>query len=86
MTDVATRVDTAAPQEVTPARPGFFGRIVLFIRQVLDEVRKVVRPTRDELLQYTAVVVAFIVFVMLFVVVLDQVFQRLVNWVFGSNA
>ena len=28
---------------------GFFGRIALFIRQVIDELRKVVWPTINEL-------------------------------------
>ena len=61
-----------------------FGRIALFIRQVLDEMRKVVWPTRQELINYTAVVLVFIVLIMAYVVGLDQVFQRAVSWVFGS--
>nr|WP_218884363.1 MULTISPECIES: preprotein translocase subunit SecE [Allobranchiibius] len=59
-------------------------RLVLFIRQVIDELRKVVRPTRQELLNYTAVVVVFICLVMGFVVGLDQVFERLVSFVLGE--
>ncbi|MDE9365179.1 preprotein translocase subunit SecE [Luteipulveratus sp. YIM 133132] len=62
-----------------------FGRIALFVRQVLDEMRKVVWPTRQELINYTAVVLVFIVLIMLYVVGLDQVFQRAVSWVFGSS-
>ncbi|KNX39156.1 preprotein translocase subunit SecE [Luteipulveratus halotolerans] len=62
----------------------FFGGIALFIRQVLDEMRKVVWPTRQELINYTAVVLVFIVLIMAYVVGLDQVFQRAVSWVFGS--
>lgn len=80
-----TSTSTASAGEKS-SRKGFFGRILLFIRQVLDEMRKVVRPTRDELVQYTTVVVAFILVVMAFVVGFDQLFQRLVNWVFGGNA
>ncbi|NHN55209.1 preprotein translocase subunit SecE [Calidifontibacter sp. DB0510] len=82
MTDTST-----TPARATESAPGgFFGRIILFIRQVIDEVRKVVRPTREELWNYTAVVVVFVVLVMLFVVGLDQLFQRVVEWVFGSGS
>ena len=38
-----------------------FQRIILFIRQVFAELRKVVTPTRQELLKFTAVVLAFVV-------------------------
>lgn len=53
---------------------GFFGRIVLFIRQVIAELKKVVTPTRSELINYTLVVIAFVVIVMLIVTALDFVF------------
>ncbi|WP_431709876.1 preprotein translocase subunit SecE [Glutamicibacter uratoxydans] len=53
---------------------GFFGRIVLFIRQVIAELSKVVTPTRSELLNYTLVVIAFVAIVMLIVTALDFVF------------
>lgn len=53
---------------------GFFGRIVLFIRQVIAELKKVVTPTRSELINYTLVVIAFVAIVMLVVTALDFVF------------
>ena len=82
MTDTST---TAAHRGAsTPPRKGLFARLVLFIRQVVDELRKVVRPTRQELLNYTAVVVVFICLVMGYVVGLDQVFQRLVSFALGD--
>ena len=62
----------------------FFGAIALFITQVLDELRKVVRPTRSELLNYTLVVIVFVTVMMLFVSALDFVFTKLVLWVFGG--
>ncbi len=65
-------------------RKGLLARIVLFIRQVVDELRKVVRPTQQELLNYTAVVVVFICLIMAYVVGMDQVFERLITFVFGS--
>ena len=61
-----------------------FGAISLFVRQILDELRKVVRPTRSELVNYTIVVIVFVSFVMALVSGLDFVFTKLVLWVFGG--
>ena len=63
---------------------GFVGQIVLFIRQVIDELRKVVRPTRDELTSYTIALVVFLAILMAYVVGLDQVLVHLVDWVFAG--
>ena len=62
----------------------FFGAVSLFVRQILDELRKVVRPTRSELVNYTIVVIVFVSFVMALVSGLDFVFTKLVLWVFGG--
>jgi preprotein translocase subunit SecE len=62
-----------------------FARIALFIRQVLTELSKVVRPTRRELLSYTGVVIVFVVIMMAIIYGLDFVFAALVQWVFGSG-
>jgi preprotein translocase subunit SecE len=66
-------------------RRGPFGRIALFIRQVLTELSKVVRPTRRELLSYTGVVVVFVVIMMAIIYGLDFVFATVVAWVFGNG-
>ncbi|GAB94174.1 preprotein translocase subunit SecE [Kineosphaera limosa] len=62
----------------------FFASIGLFLSQVIDEIRKVVRPTREELRSYTIVVIVFVTVVMMFVFGLDTVFTRLVFWVFAG--
>ena len=62
----------------------FFGSIGLFISQIIDELRKVVRPTRHELLTYTSVVIVFVAVIMMFVFGLDTLFTKLVLWVFGG--
>ncbi len=67
-------------------RRGFFGRIALFFRQVIAELRKVVRPTRSELITYTSVVLVFVAAVMAFVSVLDYGFGHLVLFVFGGGS
>ena len=57
----------------------------LFVRQVVAELRKVVRPTRNELVTYTSVVLVFVLAVMLYVSVLDFGLGRLVLWAFGGG-
>ncbi|ROP64180.1 preprotein translocase subunit SecE [Curtobacterium sp. PhB115] len=66
-------------------RRGPFAAIVLFIRQVLGELRKVVTPTRKELFSYTLVVLVFVVVMMILVSVLDFVFGLGVGYVFGNG-
>ncbi|WP_292814606.1 preprotein translocase subunit SecE [Microbacterium sp. HA-8] len=64
-------------------RPGVFSRLALFIRQVFAELRKVVTPTRQELLKFTAVVLGFVVVMMAVVYGLDFVFSWMASVVFG---
>lgn len=85
MTNISTTAARrGASKPGDPGRQGFVARIILFIRQVLDEIRKVVRPTQSELVNYTGVVVVFICFIMAFVVGLDRLFERLVSFVLGT--
>jgi len=58
-------------------------RIALFIRQVFQELRKVVTPTRQELLKFTGVVLGFVVVMMALVYGLDLLFTWIVQVVFG---
>jgi preprotein translocase subunit SecE len=66
------------------ARRNPFARIALFIRQVIAELRKVVTPTRRELVSFTLVVLAFVIIMMTIVWGLDQVFSYVVIYVFGT--
>jgi preprotein translocase subunit SecE len=59
-------------------------RLGLFYRQVIAELRKVVWPTRSQLITYTAVVLAFVGFIIAVVSLLDLAFGWLVLEVFGS--
>ncbi|MBT0994287.1 preprotein translocase subunit SecE [Cellulomonas sp. DKR-3] len=65
-------------------RRGLFARIALFVRQVVAELKKVVRPTRQDLITYTTVVLVFVAVVMAFVTVLDLGIGRVTFWVFGG--
>ncbi|MEN9621285.1 MAG: preprotein translocase subunit SecE [Actinomycetota bacterium] len=64
---------------------GPFGRIGLFLRQVINELSKVVTPTRRELITYTIVVLVFVVIMMAIVSGLDLVFLWVVRFVFGDG-
>jgi preprotein translocase subunit SecE len=62
-----------------------FGRLSLFVRQVINELKKVVTPTRKELVNYTLVVLIFVVIMMALVGGLDWVFALAVNYIFGDG-
>ncbi|MGK2349660.1 preprotein translocase subunit SecE [Actinomyces sp. W5033] len=64
-------------------RTSLLGSVPRFLREVVDELRKVVWPTSKELQTYFTVVVVFIVAIMAFTGVLDLVFDRLVMWLFA---
>jgi preprotein translocase subunit SecE len=85
---VSDTVGTAVPDRGkgrdSGDRPGFGARIALFYRQVVAELRKVVWPTRKELLTYTWVVIVFVAVIAMIVAVLDFGFAKLVLKVFGS--
>jgi preprotein translocase subunit SecE len=62
-----------------------WARFVLFLRQTIDELSKVVTPTRKELVKYTLVVLVFVIIMMAFVSVLDLFFGWGVSWIFGDG-
>ncbi len=87
----ATMEKTASEDEVARSRRdrekvGFFGRIGRFFREVVAELRKVIWPTRKELLTYTAVVVSFLAVMTAIVTGLDFGFARLVLWALGGSS
>ncbi|MGW9308655.1 preprotein translocase subunit SecE [Saccharomonospora azurea] len=61
-----------------------FSRIGRFIREVWGELRKVIWPTRKQMVTYTTVVLAFLVFMVALVAGLDFVFLEGVDVVFGD--
>ena len=61
-----------------------FSRLALFVRQVIGELKKVVTPTRKELINYVLVVLVFVAIMMLIVSGLDSLFGWTVIAVFGD--
>jgi preprotein translocase subunit SecE len=58
-------------------------RLSLFYRQVIAELRKVIWPTRKELVTYTTVVIVFVLVVIAYVTVLDFGFSKAILGIFG---
>ena len=77
MTDVSAHERASRGGKPGKDELGPFGRLSLFISQIIDELRKVVRPTGSELLNYTIVVIVFVLVIMAIVAGLDFVFHRL---------
>jgi preprotein translocase subunit SecE len=71
------------PVKKEAGRGGPIARIGRFVREVVAELRKVIWPTRKELLTYAAVVIVFVSVVMAIVAGLDVGFAKIVLWVFG---
>ena len=55
----------------------------LFFRQVIAELRKVIWPTRDQLVTYFMVVLVFVMFMIGVVSVLDFAFNKASFAIFG---
>jgi preprotein translocase subunit SecE len=81
MTD--TDVARERPSSGDPAKKSIFARIALFVRQVVAELKKVIWPTRKELITYTTVVLIFVLIMAGIVAAYDFVFTRGVLFIFG---
>ncbi|MEU1085326.1 preprotein translocase subunit SecE [Streptomyces sp. NBC_01335] len=94
MTDAVGSIDMPDAEDEAPeskkarkggkrGKKGPFGRLALFYRQIIAELRKVVWPTRKQLSTYTTVVIVFVVVMIGLVTVIDFGFQRVIKYVFG---
>lgn len=94
MTDAVGSIDTPdAQDEVSESKrnrkggkrgkKGPLGRLALFYRQIVAELRKVVWPTRGQLSTYTTVVIVFVVIMIGLVTVIDYGFSQAIKYVFG---
>ena len=64
-------------------KPNVFMRIGLFIKQIIDEMRKVVTPTRKQLFFWSLAVFIFVFLMLLLVMGLDGAFGEAVFHIFG---
>jgi preprotein translocase subunit SecE len=65
-------------------RPNVITRVLTYIRQVVAELRKVIWPTRNELVTYTTVVLVFVIVMVSIVSAFDFAFTQAVLAVFGK--
>ena len=65
-------------------KSGIFGRIGGFFREVVAELRKVIWPTRKELLTYTTIVIVFVSVMTAIVAVFDWAFAKGILWALGG--
>ena len=94
MTDAVGSIDMPDADDEAPeskktrkggkrGKKGPLGRLALFYRQIIAELRKVVWPTRSQLTTYTTVVIVFVVVMIGLVTVIDYGFQEAVKYIFG---
>ena len=65
------------------SRPGLFARLFRFLREVVAELRKVIWPTRKQMITYTAVVLVFVAFMVALIAGLDFALAKGVLALFG---
>jgi preprotein translocase subunit SecE len=80
-----TAKDRPTPKRDRKAKQAsLFSRLVRFIREVWAELRKVIWPTRKQMVTYTTVVLVFVIFMVALVSGLDLAFGKVINVVFGA--
>lgn len=81
--DAANERSDSSKSKTAHKDKNIFARLALFIRQVIVELRKVIWPTRKELIAYTTVVLVFVLFMAGVIALYDYVFTQGVLFVFG---
>ncbi|MGC0365390.1 preprotein translocase subunit SecE [Rhodococcus sp. 27YEA15] len=64
-------------------KDNIFKRLRKFFREVIAELRKVIWPNRKQMVTYTSVVLAFVVFMVAFIGGFDIAVIKGVTWLFG---
>ena len=64
-------------------KPSFFNRVAKYFKEVKSEMKKVIWPTKKELINYTVMVVVATIVVMAIIAVADGVFSQLFNLLRG---
>jgi preprotein translocase subunit SecE len=71
------------PQKAT-GKVSLIKRLKTFVHQIFDEMKKVVAPTRQELIEYTIVVLVFVLVIMLFITGVDVVIGKIIMALFAK--
>jgi preprotein translocase subunit SecE len=78
-----TQSESAQGADHAVKKPSKF-KLILFIQQIISEVKRVVSPTRQELSEYTIVVLVFVLVIMLFITGADVAIGQLVMALFAK--
>jgi preprotein translocase subunit SecE len=74
---------TRARDDSRVTRVGLFSRMFRFLREVVAELRKVIWPSRKQMITYTSVVLVFLAVMVALIYGMDIGLQRGVLWLFG---
>ena len=74
-----SRAATATEPKTSP-----IARLIRFLREVVAELRKVIWPTRQQMVTYTIAVLVFVSFMVALVFALDSLFAEGVALLFGN--
>lgn len=78
-----TRRPAPRPARGKEVRLNVFQRLARFFRQIAAELKKVIWPTRKDLINYATAVLVFVAIVMAFVTLVDLGVGSLTKLVFG---
>jgi preprotein translocase subunit SecE len=84
VTEPVSKDDAKDLRDESPKGRNPFSRVVLFVRQVIAELKRVVWPTREEWRSYSYVVAGFVLVIIGLVTLLDLGFGKIVEKVFGG--
>ena len=73
-----------AVRDSRPTRVSLPKRLVRFLQEVVAELRKIIWPSRKQLVTYTLVVLVFVSFMVALVALLDFLVGQGVNALFGA--
>ncbi|MGV0635875.1 preprotein translocase subunit SecE [Mycolicibacillus trivialis] len=80
----AKKAKKAKKARTGPSRNPFLF-VFNYLKQVVNELRKVIWPNKKQMITYTSVVLAFLVFMVALVALSDYGLAKLVMLVFGQN-
>ena len=80
--EAGKKAKKAKSGEAAPSRNPF-AFVVNYLKQVIAELRKVIWPNRKQMVSYTSVVLAFLVFMVTLIGLVDLGWAKLVLLVFG---
>lgn len=76
--------DKTANVSLDAARQNPFAKARNFIREVISELKKVIWPTQRQLINYTIIVLVFVVIIALIIAAFDFGFTQITLRIFGN--